>query len=188
MAEAIQGLRQLERKLERLARKSSPKVARAAMTAMATPLKQAIRRTVNGTNFSREAKESEKDRMGVALRNTIGSRVGKVRILGEPGLKVGFGVGRQSKIRKSKASERAGQGGGVGISGRNVHWAATGTPERFHRSGKSTGEMPPVAEGIIERALSRGAVRLALKRGAARARVVLRKEAFARLKAVFIRR
>lgn len=186
MAEAIAGLRKLERKLERLARKSSPKVGRAAMTAMATPLKQAIRRGVNGSNASDEMKR--------AAKQTIGSQVGKVRILGEPGLKVGFGVGKQSKARSAKATARAGgKRRGVGISSRNIQWPVFGTGEkniaasrgaksratretRVRKSGGLTGSTKPVLDGVIEAAIL-PAVRPALKKAAVKVRQVLRKEA-----------
>lgn len=186
MAEALQGLRKLERKLERLARKSSPKVGRAAMAAMATPMKQAIRRGVNGSNASKDMKR--------AAKATIGSRVGKVKVLGEPGLIVGFGGGRQSKTKKAKATARASKSDrGVGISATNIQWPVFGTGEdnvaaargaksratgktRVKKSGASTGSTKPDLAGVIEASVV-PAVRPALLKAALKARKVLRTEA-----------
>ena len=67
--ESIKGLRKLERKLDRLAKSGSKKVARAAVTGAVAPIRKEIRRGVNGSTASADMKR--------AARKTIGSSVKK---------------------------------------------------------------------------------------------------------------
>ena len=168
MPEAIQGLKALERKLQHLATHGSSRISRAAVTGAAQPLRKAIRRQVNASSASPAMKR--------AARRTIGSSVKKRG--GDYVLKVGLGVGRQSKAKKIAASERADQGGGVGISATNIHWPVLGTKNRRRKSppGKSTGSTPAVFQGVVEIAVV-GAIPAAMRKAGEKARIALIKEA-----------
>lgn len=194
MAEAIQGMKALERKLRQLEKRGSAPVSRATLNGMAQPMKTAIRRGVAGSNISPRLKR--------ASRQTISSSVKAYK--GDHTLKVGFGVGKQSKARRTKATARAGQGGGkgVGISSQNIHWLVFGTGEgsalagtifrsegskrlraskatgkaRRHKSGKSTGSTRAVLLGMIPVAIA-GSIPAARRAGAQKAKIALRREA-----------
>ena len=196
MAEMIKGLKKLERKLRQLQKRGGGPISRAALNGMAQPMKTAIRRGVAGSSVSPRLKR--------AARETISSSVKKDKETREYGLKVGFGIGRQSKVRRTKAEARAGRGGGrgVGISAVNIHWPVFGTGEgsvlagkifqtegskqerksratgkaRRHKSGKSTGSTGAVLVGLIPVAIASSSP-LAIRTGAAKAKVALRMEA-----------
>ncbi len=179
MAEVIQGMAALERKMNQLQKQGSLKVARAAMAGMAKPLRGAIRRGVNGTQAS--------TRMKSAVRKTIGSSVKKLRVGNGYTMKVGIGVGRSTKAKKIQASKRALgslSGKGVGISQTNVHWAVLGTgahsqktrQERRRKTGASTGSTKDYFRNVVPRAIVAG-TDPALKESALKARKVLQKEA-----------
>lgn len=186
MAEAIKGLKKMERTLERLARQGAPKVARAGMSAMATPLKKSLRAQVNGATMPARIKK--------AARPTINSKVKKQRG-GNYGLRVGFGdaVGKTGKAKAAKATARAGGNRpGVGISATNVHWIVYGTGEqsqlagigkskatgkaREKKSGASTGSTRPYLAGLLPVAIISG-MPGAVGKAAAKMKLVLQKEA-----------
>lgn len=76
----------------------------------------------------------------------------------QPRAKVGAGVGNAAKASKKRETVDLGKGtntkirrvSGVGISGRNIHWALLGTESRTTDAGKSTGAMPPQVPGLIK--------------------------------------
>ncbi len=181
MAEAIKGLRKMQRKLDYLARKGSRRVARAGAVGMAVPLRREIRRGVNRTRVPKP-KSGEASTLKRSVRQAISSSIKLKR--GDYELKVGFGVGKQPKAKKAKASARAKEGGGVGISARNVHWAVLGTGEfsektkskRRKDSGASTGSTKAVFKGVVQLAVVAGS-KPAIREAAKRAKIALRKEA-----------
>ena len=183
----------VNRKLQRLANRGSSKIARAGMVGMATPLKKSLRGMVNGSSLGTGMKR--------AARETIGS---SVKMIGRDyGLKVGFGVGKQSKARVAKTTARiGGSRPGVGISANNIHWVVFGTgtqsqlagttfasaggtrtrksratgKSRRKKSGASTGNTPPSLVGMLPIAILSGmpgAVRIA----ASKMKLVLKKQA-----------
>lgn len=162
MAENIRGLNKLRRKLERISKKGSRPVARAAANGMALPLRKAIRRgvTLTSPKVDKTSRKGSSEERGKAraenkrkkksfqelksiARGTIGSEVKLSKKTNEYGLKVGFGAGRQSKKRNA-GHERSvyGQGGaklagGVGIGPQNVHWLVLGTGEFSKKTRKA---------------------------------------------------
>lgn len=182
MAEAIKGLKKMRRKLDALARKGSKRVARAGAVGMAAPLRREIRRGVKATKVPKP-KSGEASTLKRNVRQAISSSI-KLKG-GDYELKVGFGVGKQAKGRRVKAKARAVEGGGVGISARNVHWAILGTGEfskktrskrRKKSSGASTGSTEAVFEGVVQVAVAAGS-KPALREAAKRAKIALQKEA-----------
>ena len=121
----ITGIKELDAKLKQLERTYGISISKACMTGMATPYKKAIRRSVNATSNSARLKR--------AARSTVNSRIKRLAAKQGYELKVGFGVGKQTKAKRGKASARAklgkkgGGGRGVGISANNVHWIVFGT-------------------------------------------------------------
>ena len=75
------------------------------------------------------------------VRKSIGWRaIKRSRNKGEPGAKVGAGVGKKSK---SKTTQRdRGNRAGVGIDRANIHWWFMGTKGRSTRNGANRGVMP----------------------------------------------
>jgi hypothetical protein len=164
----IEGLRQLERKLDRLAKTGSKKVARAAMTGAVAPIRKAIRQQVNGATASAGLKRS--------ARKTIGSKV-KKQPGGEYGAKVGFGVGKPTKKKRAAATARAGSSkSGVGVSAANIHWFVLGTKDRTTKTGRSTGRTEAVLEGLVPAAVSSSKT-ASLNEAASKAKAALLKEA-----------
>ena len=72
-------------------------------------------------------------------RKSIGSRFKRRSGQGIIKAKTGAAVGK----RRRNTGDRGGRPG-VGISAANIHWLLMGTAERRHKSGKSTGRMPPL--------------------------------------------
>lgn len=196
----IDGLPELERKLEWMKKTFGIEIQKAALSGMATPLKSAARRAVNSATASRDAKR--------AAKATVGSSIKKISAAAGYQLKVGYGVGKQTKAKKTKAHVRAklgakgGGGRGVGISSQNIHWLVFGTGEgsvlagtvfktdrskRFLRSratgmgrhteaGHPTGSTPAYFKGVLPAYIFKASPE-ALKRGAVRAKIALQKEA-----------
>jgi len=141
----LKGLDKLQRTLNAIGDKASRKAAKAGVNAGMTVLTKHIRQGVNASPVSARLKK--------AARMTIGKSL-KMRG-GMPQAKGGFGVGRQSKRRKEKATARAAEKtAGVGISAANIHWPVLGTKKRTQiKTGKSTGIMPPELKGIVPAAV-----------------------------------
>jgi len=166
--EALQGARELERKLKHLQSQGSKKVARAAVTGMVGPIRKGIRQQVNATPATTELRR--------AARKAVGSKV-KKQPDGSYGAKAGLGVGKMTKKQRASASARAAGGQGVGVSKHNIHWFVLGTTERTQTStGKSVGRIKPVFKGVVPRAVT-ASTPAAIAAGAEKARKQLKKEA-----------
>ncbi len=185
MAETVRGLKRLQRKLKRLERKDSVAVSRAAMVGMSAPLRTAIRKETDATAITTSGVHAR--RLKKAAKATVGSSVKRDKDTGELTLKVGYGVGKQSALRKTKATARAGGGdAGVGISAANIHWLVLGTGKHSEKTGQervrtsmagaSTGSTEQFFDGVIPKAVTAG-TRAALRKGAKKARIALRKVA-----------
>lgn len=123
-AVAIEGLEELNRKLNKLATVYSIDLSRKALAAMAQPLKSAIRKQVNNVAMSAGMKRD--------VRTTIGSTLKKDK--GTYLLRVGLGVGKETKARAAQRKRRGGKPG-VGISKQNVHWVVFGTGRQSQLAG-----------------------------------------------------
>ena len=151
--EGLKGLDRLQRTLTAIGDKASRKAAKAGVNAGLTPLVRAMRSAVNATGASPELKR--------AARQSLGKRVMKKEGRELSG-KAGFGVGKPTKAKKTKAHERSvyGQGGaklvrGVGISAANIHWPVLGTKERRQKkTGHRTGAMPVLLPDVIRSAVA----------------------------------
>ena len=145
--EGLKGLDRLQRTLTAIGDKASRKAAKAGVNAGMTVLTRHIRKWVNASPGSPRVKK--------AARTTIGKSF-KFGPRGVPQAKGGFGVGRQSKGRKEKATLRAADKTkkGVGISASDIHWFVLGTKKREQTTtGRSTGKVSPVLKGIIPAAV-----------------------------------
>lgn len=86
----------------------------------------------------------------------LAKRIGQTISVGKVGVGVGIKKARAKKINESlaksrfKRKEKKGKkSSGVGIAPENVHWWILGTKGRQHKSGKSTGTMPPQVPDIV---------------------------------------
>lgn len=80
------------------------------------------------------------------VRKAIKSRSIKTKFnSGVAGVKVGAGVSRKRGEKQTRSSDK-----GVGIGARNVHWWFLGTKERQTKSGKRTGRMPVMTNGVTD--------------------------------------
>ena len=156
--------------MSQLQKQGAPKVARAGMAAMATPLKKSLRRQVNGVPMSPQLKK--------VSRASVGSSVKKLQ--SGYGLKVGFSVGKPTKGKRAKATNRARSSRpGVGISSANIHWLIFGTGKsgsRERKSGASTGSTFPYLAGLLKVAIITGTPG-AILAAASKVKTVLQKEA-----------
>jgi hypothetical protein len=162
--EALQGLDKLVRTLGTLKDQSARRIARYGVNAGLAALAQAERAAVNAAPVSPELKKQ--------ARATIGKRLRKKEGEDWTG-KAGFGVGKRSKAKRTKAAARAADKTrrGVGLSSADVHWFVLGTQERnmlvttrgsgfFGRRqdwrnggvGHPTGKVPPLLAGVISAA------------------------------------
>ena len=146
MPSSLQGLNNLVANLNYLALQTSKKAGRAGINAALTVFAKQSRKEINSSPASPSAKR--------AARKTISKRLKRAGIYFTTG-KVGFGAGPQRKSKKAKAAARAKDKSrrGVGISSSNIHWFVLGTKERQTASGKSTGAMPKIFDGVIQRAV-----------------------------------
>lgn len=92
----------------------------------------------------------------------LGKRLGQSLTLGKVGVGVGIKKAQAKKINdklkekrayrrfRKRTSKAGGTIGGVGIGPENVHWWILGTKARSHKSGRSTGAMPPQVPDIVK--------------------------------------
>lgn len=132
MAVIITGVKELDRKLQRLKTSAVKRIVRSALSKQSRVVARYIKAAVPG-----QYKDAKK---------TVGSRLEKIKLAGNISAKAGFSVGKTRSKAKPKARRK---GKGVGIARQNVHWLALGTKPRRHASGKSTGTMPDVLHGVI---------------------------------------
>jgi len=125
---AVLGDKELDRKLRRLATKSSKKAIVAGINASMTPLARSMRKAITAVKASDELKRE--------ARRAIGKRFGKNKAGARRGIreaKVGFSVGKKRSAAKPKGG---GQSRGVGISAANIHWFVLGTHKRYLTKGR----------------------------------------------------
>jgi len=171
--EALRGLDQLVRTINRLKDQTAKKAAKAGLNAGLTELDKAIKQVVNNSNASPELKR--------AARLTVGKRLLKEAETRDiTRAKAGFGVGLSGKLKRAKAAvrvaarkaKRAAAGkksSGVGVTAANIHWFVLGTKDRFTGAkttrvgGRSytkktgnprhhTGTEPAILHGVIQAA------------------------------------
>lgn len=168
----ISGIDALNRKLAKLASSGKSSIARASLTGAVAPLKTAIRRQLNSSSASLAIKRAARATIGSSVKTKSGSYTAKA----------GFGVGKPTKAKKTKAHERNvyGQGGanlakGVGLSTANIHWFVLGTKQRKTKSGRYTGQIQPELIGLVPVAANaaRGAM---ITEAARRAALALKRE------------
>lgn len=184
VAERIIGLKALDRKLRSLEKQGTVRVSRATMVGMAAPLRSSIRKETDATAITGRGLDARG--LKKAAKATVGSSIKRDKDTGELALKVGYGVGKQSKLRKTKATARAAGGdAGVGISAANVHWIVLGTGKHSEKTssertkkgtGGSTGSTEQFFDGVIPKAVTAGS-QAALRKAADKARIALRKVA-----------
>jgi len=150
MADGLQGFDQLMKKLATLEDRQEKRIARSGVTAGMTALAKAQKAAVNSAPISGALKAQARKMIGKRLNKDGGAIVSG---------KAGFAVGKGSKKKREKASQRhqRGQGGGhetrgVGVSAANIHWFVLGTKERKTGSGHATGAIPALLDGVITRA------------------------------------
>ena len=141
MTAQLTGDKELIRKLNELGTRGAKKATRAGIRAAMTPVAKAARAAVNATSASPALKR--------AARKAIGKRFVRAKLEA----KVGFGVGKPSKKKRSAAKERAmaGDRKGVGVSASNIHWFILGTQERS-TAKRRTGRIESVLSGVIPNA------------------------------------
>lgn len=140
----LRGFDRVMKVLDTTKDKTARKMAKSGINAALMELSKAIRKGVNSAPLSPEMKR--------AVRTTIAKRLKKKENQPYQG-KAGFGVGKQSKKKREKATARAGDKSrrGVGIAAANIHWPVFGTQERS-AGGHPTGKMPALLLGIVKQA------------------------------------
>ncbi len=149
MTAVLQGDKELIRKLNDLGSKGAKKATRAGIRAAMTPVAKAARAAVNAAPGSPELKRAARKAIG----NRFAARTGTA--------KVGFGVGKASRAKRSAAKQRAiagasGERKGVGVSAANIHWFVLGTQER-RTSKRATGRIESVLANVIPNATMQSA-------------------------------
>lgn len=124
----LTGVKELDEKLEQLKLGVANKIARPALTKAARHLLKSAKAKVPP-----DMKAAKR-----ALGLVVDTKGGKSR--NQQRAKVGAGVGKANKFEAKRSGKNS---GGVGISGKNIHWFVLGTGERKTKSGKSSGSMPP---------------------------------------------
>jgi hypothetical protein len=144
MTEPLKGMDDLVRNLTNIKNVVGKKAAKAGIQAGMTVLMKGIR---NGAGSSRASEDVK-----AAARKTVGKKLKKIQsdYIG----KIGFGIGAGGKkAAVTKAMARHGEKGGVGLSGRNIHWFALGTKTRKQATtGRATGSVSNVLAGIVSSA------------------------------------
>lgn len=132
------GIDDLDAKLADLQLSAANKIVRPALTKGARYLVKKIKSRV-------PPKKKDAKR---AIGFVVDAKGGKSK--NQQRAKVGAGVGKAFKSIPKRSGKNS---GGVGISGRNIHWFILGTKERVRDTdGRSTGAMPPVLSGIVKQA------------------------------------
>jgi len=127
----ITGVEELDRRLAQLKIGAANKIARPALLKGARLLLRKMKNAV----------PPDKTYIKRALGIVVNAKGGEQRA------KVGAAVGKAAKVAPKRSGDNR---GGVGISGRNIHWALLGTAKRAKKStGASTGAMPPQVPGLV---------------------------------------
>lgn len=145
----LTGIKEIDQKLDKLARREANKIARSAVNAGLTVLSKTIRKNLDSEDISPELKDAVKDTVGKRLET--GPKAAK----NGASAKAGFGVGKntRSKLKRLEKKKAArGEKRGVGVNARNVHWFALGTKRRITKKGHVTGSIKPVT--AVRRAAS----------------------------------
>lgn len=143
--QGLAGLNSLLATLDRVVG-AQKKAARAGVKAGLVVLSRTVKKAIDGSSASPEVKRAAKRTIG----NRLQTRQGKAAVG-----KAGFAVGKPTKRKREKATERAASDrAGVGISSSNVHWFVLGTSERKTERGAGRGKIDPVLDGVIDTAVS----------------------------------
>lgn len=123
MAEFIvTGVKELDKQLKKLDRKTNNKVARAALSKGASVGAKAVKKEI--PSLQKSARK--------AIGHSTKKRSGAVTVA-----QFGTTGKRTASTKKAKSPS-----GGVGISKYNIHWYLMGTKDRYHKNGRFTGRMP----------------------------------------------
>lgn len=141
------GVEELDKKLAQLKLGAANKIARPALTKAARLLLKKMKAGVPP-----KYKDAKR-----ALGMVVDAKGGKSK--NQQRAKVGAAVGKASKSEAKRSGKNS---GGVGISGKNIHWfilgadgSSRGGPPRTQKTtGKSTGVMDPVMPGLVKDAAS----------------------------------
>jgi hypothetical protein len=129
----FQGYDQLQAKLTRFRRSDALNIMRSALTHGLRPIRNRARSLMQGRYRF--------------VKPDIRQRTSKKKAGGYIEGRVGGGVAQSKASMAAKAaavqfSKRKPTRPGVGMSARNIHWAAVGTAHRYKKNGQSTGVMP----------------------------------------------
>ena len=135
----LQGLEAIHRTLNTTKDKIVKRATKAGINAGLVPLVRAMRVAVNASGAPPEVKRQARKTLAKRLRKWRGETIGKA----------GFGVGRQTKVKRERAAARSSSARrGVGISSANVHWFVLGTEDRETKRGKPTGRIDELLKGV----------------------------------------
>ncbi len=158
----IEGVDSLLKRLTYLDQKSSKRIVRAALRGAMV---------VQGRQIRRDTDKRVKNATAAVKSRFI---KGRGPITG----KVGFGVGKKGTRKTGEKESRIIGQGGVGISGRNIHWWVAETAQQVQKTTKErvqkktnrrTGAMPAMQPGLAAIAYAKAAGRIQaemIKRGA----------------------
>ena len=141
----LEGLDDMDRRLELLGSKSAKAVVRSGMNAGLTVMSKAIKKQIaSEPGISPELKSS--------LKSTVNKRFKKRKRDDALEAKAGMSVGKRKPIKRSGKHSKS----GVGIGTPNVHWFALGTKlRRVKKTGAEVGRITQVA--VVRKAMaSRG--------------------------------
>ena len=164
-AVTVLGVKELERKLEFLARRVSKKAVVAGMKASFKPLVKGFREAINAANLPNakhppvgQSQAQAHQHIKREARRSIGARFTKRKKETERAAKVGFKVSQFGKkgatnVARGKAAKHGPKG--VGASVRNIYWfgrgkggVGSGAMNRHTKGGLATGSMPVMFKNI----------------------------------------
>lgn len=171
-AVTILGVKELERKLEFLARSVSKRAVNAGMKEGMKPLVKGFREAINATTLPNaknppvgQSQAQAHQHIKREARRSIGARFTKRRRETERGAKVGFKVSQFGKkgatnVTRGKAAKHGPKG--VGASVRNIYWfgkgkggVGSGAKDRVTKGGLATGSMPVMFKNIRQQVMAR---------------------------------
>lgn len=160
----VLGIEDIDRRLDALAKREAAKVVRAGITAGLAILTPEIRnQTLADTTFAQSQRSKARGHrsVAVALAATV---AGKFKV-GKAGqdvtAKSGFVSGKKSKGEASREAasviNKGGKRDGKGLTARNAHWFALGTPKltQVKAVSRAGGKLGQVAAAIDKAARSK---------------------------------
>jgi hypothetical protein len=156
----LEGVEQLNRKLESLGTTTARRAMRSAVNAALTPIVKAARGRINAASASSELKTEARKYIGKRLKKQFGG--GARNTEAKAGFAVGMTVKKAAKAQKSKFYRMDNKRKGVGVSAANIHWFVLGTARRRlwtgsargPKAGHSTGQIVPPFAGVMESAVA----------------------------------